>query len=166
MDSFCKKSNPGNQFLVGVAGIEPTAYPFGPRMSPRHPVKNLVGLPRIELGPYTPHAYTLPLCYSPTRFFTPMGKYYHYTIPRLKIDFIPSLQEQYTLSPFFVYSQRWQARSCGVMSNHSSPQGHSTTTQLHPDVEGIILKTSIFPKFCYSMPRQAKDSWWGRVTSL
>ena len=27
--------------------------------------KNLVGMPRIELGPYAPHAYTLPLCYTP-----------------------------------------------------------------------------------------------------
>jgi len=100
-------TNP-HHYLVGVAGIELTAYPFRPRISsyrsgtpfenqrffkrscevtsshfsPRHPVKSTVGLPRIELGPHPPHGRTLPLCYSPTMVFTPMGKYYHYTIPR------------------------------------------------------------------------------------
>lgn len=56
-------------------------------MSPGHSVKNSVGLPRIELGPYPPHGHTLPLCYSPTEFFTPMHAHYHCAIPRTRTSY-------------------------------------------------------------------------------
>lgn len=46
------------------------------------PINFCLGAPRIELGPYAPKAYILPLYYAPRQKLIPKHIYYRYTTPR------------------------------------------------------------------------------------
>ena len=49
-----------------------------PRKHPMLPIKNCVGVPRIELGLSAPKADVLPIYYTPTQFLIPKQTYYRY----------------------------------------------------------------------------------------
>ena len=69
-------------FSRGAENRTRSSSPTEPGMSPGHPVKFFVGVPRIELGHLAPKASVLPVYDTPTKNSTPKQAYYRYTTPR------------------------------------------------------------------------------------